>query len=94
MPEDASVIPALSTLDQSHIHIEAAVDFAVVVDGNHMRGAQPRRCVRFAAELFLKVLVIREVSGQDFYRDDPVGVGVMGRHTSPMPPRPNNSISR
>src|ERR1700676_4414280 len=43
-----------------------------------MGAVQPCRGVGFAAESLLKVLVVREVSGQDFDRDDPVGVGVMG----------------
>src|ERR1700722_5050824 len=48
------------------------------MNGNHMRGVQPCRGVGFAAESSLKVVVVREVSVQDFDRDDPVGVGVTG----------------
>jgi len=40
----------IATLDQPHIHIETAVDFAIVVNRNHMRGVQPRGHMGFTTE--------------------------------------------
>jgi hypothetical protein len=51
----------IATLDQPHIHVEAAVDFAIVVNRNHMRGVQSCRRVSFAAKSPLKLLVVREM---------------------------------
>jgi hypothetical protein len=67
----------VAALDQSHTHEQSTVDLPIVMDRDHVRGAQSCGRVGFAAEPLLKVLVVREVSGQDFDRDDPVGVGVM-----------------
>jgi hypothetical protein len=51
----------IATLDRPHIDVETAVDFAIVVNRNHMRGVQPRRRVSFTAKPPLKLLVVREM---------------------------------
>ena len=68
----------VAALDQPHTHKQSAVDLPVVMDRDHMRGVQSRRGVGFPAESPLKVLVLRQIRGQDFDRDDPVGDGVVG----------------
>ena len=82
----------IATLDQPHIHVETAVDFAVVVNRNHVRGVQPCRGVGFAAESTLKVLVVREVRGHDFDRHDPVGVSVMRAKAKHLPANPADGV--
>jgi hypothetical protein len=52
----------VAALDQSHVDVEAAIDFAVMMDGNDVGAVQSCRRVSFAAESPLKVLVLREVS--------------------------------
>jgi len=51
----------IAALDQPHIEVETAVDFAVVVDRNHMRAVQSCSRVGFAAKPPLKLLVVREM---------------------------------
>jgi hypothetical protein len=53
----------VAALDQPHIHIQAAVDFAVVMDRNDVRVAQSGGRVCFAAESPLKILVCRQIRG-------------------------------
>ena len=74
----ASTALQVAALDQPHVDVEAAVDFAVVMDRDDVRAVQSCRGVGFAAESPLKVLVLRQIRGQHLDGDDAVGVGVMG----------------
>ncbi len=38
----------IATLDQPHIHVETVVDFAIVVNRDHVRAVQPCRGVGLA----------------------------------------------
>ena len=48
--------PEVAALDQPHVQIEPAIDFAVAVDRHHMRVVEPGRGLRFAPEPLLERL--------------------------------------
>ncbi len=68
----------VAAFDQPHVHIETAINFAVVMDRNDVGAIETRRRTRFAAEPLLKHLVVGQVLRKDFHRDDAVGGGVKG----------------
>jgi hypothetical protein len=51
----------VAALDQPHIDVEAAVDFAVVMDRYHVRAVQSCGRMGFPAEASLKLVVLRQI---------------------------------
>jgi len=48
----------VAALDEAHTHIQAALDFAVVVDRDHVRGVELCRRLGFAAKPLLELFVV------------------------------------
>ena len=66
------------TLNEAHIHVQATVDVAVMVDRDHVRLDEPGRRVRLPPEPNLKSLVFSKFGRQNLERDDPIGFCVVG----------------
>jgi hypothetical protein len=76
-------------------HIQPSVDFAKVIDRDYVRLVEPGSVLGLPAEPFLKDPVIREVRvATSFSATTRLMAASYARHTSPMPPRPNNSTKR
>lgn len=72
----ADVVDQIAALDEPHVDVEPAVDFAVAVDGHHMRIVQTCSNACLAPEPLLKLVVLGQVCGQHLQRDDPIGGGI------------------
>ena len=64
------------TFDQPHIHIQASVDFAEMVNRYDVRIVQTRRGVGLAAEPLAERRIGRKLCRQHLDRHHPIGVGV------------------
>ena len=68
----------VAAVDQPHVDIEAAVDLAVIVDGDDVRVVQPGSGVRLPAEPLGEAGVLGQVRRKHLDRHDSVGRGVVG----------------
>ena len=68
----------VAAVDQPHVDIEAAVDLAVIVDGDDVRVVQPGGGVRLPAEPLGEAGVLGQVRRKHLDRHDSVGRGVVG----------------
>ena len=81
----------IGALDEAHVDKQLAIDFAVVVDGHHMRFLQPPGGVSLGA-----VIRSRNAVGADLLRDISLSATTRSltvswaSYTSPIPPRPSN----
>jgi hypothetical protein len=65
-------------LDEPHVHEQASVDLAEVVDRHHVGIVEPRGRPSLATETFLERLIAGQMRGQDLHRHHAVGHGVIG----------------
>lgn len=68
----------VGAVDQAHIQVEVAFDFAVAVNRDHMWFAQLCGVVSLASEALPEVGVDGAAFGQQFDRHNAVGSGVVG----------------
>ena len=66
------------TFDEPHVHEQAPVDLAEVVDRHHVGIVEPCRRPGLPTETFLERLIVGQMRGQDFHRHHAVGHRVIG----------------
>jgi hypothetical protein len=84
----------VGAVDQPHRDVQPAVDLADVVDRYDVRIVQSRGGARLAPEPLVEFGVLGVVGSSIFSATTRSMAVSCARHTSPMPPRPSNSISR
>src|SRR6185437_448295 len=68
----------ISAINDPHVDVQLSVDFPTVVDGHHVRLAQPSSSPRFSEQPLSKVLVVRVAWLQQLKRYHTVHHGVFG----------------
>ena len=84
----------VATLDQTHVHVEAAVDLTEPVDRHDVGIAESRRGVRLSSEPPWYSSSCARCAGKNLQRDGPVGCRVVSAPDLAHPPRPSTSRSR